>query len=144
MVKKKPKATSEREVKHAKPRVVLYDADKPLTADTARKLMGWEEEKEGGKIKFGNSFLLKTASGAKVRCLHNTANRPLRMSNVSKLKQEILRRRWYLNMENRIIGRTGLVLNGQHTFIALILAVQEWTATPEAFPHWDKEPTIET
>jgi hypothetical protein len=66
------------------------------------------------------------------------------MSNVDALKQEILRKHWHLNMESRIIGKTGLILNGQHTLIALVLAVQEWKRDKDAYPEWKSEPKIST
>jgi hypothetical protein len=65
------------------------------------------------------------------------------MGNVIALRQEILNGRWQLNGEPIIIGSTGLVLNGQHTLIALITACQAYNSDPNAYPAWDHEPTID-
>lgn len=132
----------EREVLYPKPKIMLCVGEKALTVTRTKKLMGWEEETEENK--FGAEYLLKNKAGVKIRCTNNVTNRPLNMGNVWNLVQEILRGRWYLNMENRIIGETGLVLNGQHTFIALILAAEEWELSPELYPFWTEEPTMET
>ena len=129
---------TKRKTLYEKPSVKFMDR---LAEREARKLLGWEEE---GKSSFGDSFLMKDSNKKKVRCTNNVRNRPLYSSNIAKIKQEILRGRWCFNGETRIIGETGLILNGQHTLIALVLAVQEYSADPEAFPAWKEEPTIST
>ena len=134
--------TDEREIVHPKPIVKLLVGKTALTAKRAKQLMGWIEEKD--KVNFGKDFLLVDRQGKKVRCLNNVNNRPIYKSVYLTLMQEILRGRWQLNMENRIIGITGLILNGQHTFIGLILAVQEWEENPDKYPFWKTEPTIDT
>ncbi len=136
-----PKRTEAREVVYDSVTVKVLKGKDALTSDQAKELLGWEEE--SGTIKFGE-YLIKDSNGNKVRCHQNINNRPIDFSNILKLKQEILRRRWFLNMENRIIGETGLVLNGQHTLVALILAVQDWYNNPDRYPEWKTEPTIET
>lgn len=133
---------AERRVKYDKPVVRLLQGEKALTAKDARALLGWLPESD--PLKMGKDFLLKDLHGIKVQCGNNVTNRPLYMSVVLSLQQEILRGRWSLNLENRIIGKTGLVLNGQHTFIALVLAGQAWELAPEEYPFWKEEPTIET
>ncbi len=138
MVKRKP---ATREVVYDSVTVKVLKGADALTSDQAKELLGWEEE--SGTIKFGE-YLVKDSNGNKVRCHQNINNRPIDFSNILKLKQEILRKRWYLNMENRIIGETGLILNGQHTLIALIMAVQDWQNNPDRWPEWKTEPTIET
>lgn len=130
---------TERQTKHDKPAVKLFQGEKALTATQARDLLGWSEVDKSVK-----DFLLKDLKDVKIECRNNVTNRPLYMSNVLALMQEILRGRWNLNLENRIIGKTGLVLNGQHTFIALVLAGQAWELAPEDYPFWSEEPTIET
>lgn len=135
--KKKP--VEERPIKYDKPTVKLFYGDKSLTGTVAKKLLGWQEAGDNQRKLFTD------AEGKGIICHNNISNRPLYMGNVAALKQEILRRRWYLNMENRIIGQTGLVLNGQHTLIALVLAIQEWHLHPEKWkPYWPTEPVIET
>lgn len=111
-----------------------------ITEEKAQALLGWLEEDQ---VKFGSDYLLKDLAGTKVRCENNVKNRPLYMGNVLAFKQEILRGRWRFNGEPIIVGRTGLLLNGQHTLISLVLAVQEWRKDPEKWPGWKHEPTID-
>lgn len=135
----------------------------PLTAAKAKKLLRWETESEffqrrsasdpkmtEKKCRFGDDYLLKNYAGEKVRCWSNARNRPFDPTHAGKLAQDILNRNWELNLENIIIGCTGLVLSGQHRLCALILAVEEWYATKvqnnkshwEEF--WEEEPYLET
>lgn len=121
---------------------MLLTGDDALTAATARKLLGWQEE--GENLKFKGDYLLTDEKGVKVRCLNNITNRPLYLGNVRSLKQEILNRRWRMNGEPIIIGKTGLVLNGQHQMIALILAAQYWNEHQGLYgAYWTSEPTID-
>lgn len=137
-VNAKPKV--ERQVVHSKVSTKLCTGDSAITAATAKKLLGWEEETE--KTPFGNKFLLKH-QGKKIRCTNNITNRPLHNSNLAKLKQEILRNRWAFNGEPIIIGTTGLILNGQHTLIALIMACDDYDAHPENWPALTSPPTVD-
>ena len=130
------KKTEEREIIYEKPTSKLYEK---LHSKQAKELLGWQEE---DTEKFGTNFLFKDSLGRKIRCHNNVTNRPLYLSILGALTQEILRRRWKLNGENRIIGETGLVLNGQHTFISLVLAVQKWKEDPSKYPEWETEPYI--
>ena len=106
-----------------------------ITAEQARELLGWTEVQGDG--------LFKDRNGKSVRCLNNVTNRPLYRAVVETLKQEHLRRRWQFNGEPLIIGRTALVLNGQHSLISLVLAVQEWLADQGRWPGWETEPTMD-
>lgn len=123
-------------------RPVLYSEDEvrrcrgedAITVEQAKELLGWETETE--QVKFGGDYLLVDEDGAKVRCSNNVGNRPLAIPNVESLKQEILNRRWQYNGEPIIIGKTGLILNGQHTLIALILAEQVRTGNQKL--HWEE------
>ncbi|KKN19998.1 hypothetical protein LCGC14_0940160 [marine sediment metagenome] len=134
----KKSTNHKRPVKYDRPSVKMFVGDKSLTSKITKQLLGWQEVTDG-------PYLLKDLYGKKIVCHNNITNRPFSMSIVAVLKQEILRRRWYLNLESRIIGCSGLVLNGQHTFIALILAVQEWELHPEIWKEfWKTEPVIET
>jgi len=129
-----PKRTKEqkpkRQAKGAQKSKVLYptvkvevcDGKNALTAQRAKELLGWEEETEDKD--FGSDYLLRDENGIKVRCKNNDRNRPLYKSNLEALKQELLQGRWKLNGEPIIIGRTGRILNGQHSLIALVLADQ--------------------
>jgi hypothetical protein len=134
---------AKRSVKHPKPSAEILQGKGALTAEIAKEFLGWTEEPEGAKWT-KEDYHLTDAKDKKVFLANNIANRPLYMSNVQALKQEILHKRWALNMEPRIIGRMGLILNGQHTFVALVLAAQEWRKDREAFPLWKQEPRIDT
>ncbi len=130
------KSTQEKEVLYPKPVVKICAGEKALTADQAKKLLGWEET-EG-------EFLFKDKYGKKIICTNNLGNVPYSFANADTLLQEILRGRWKLNGHNRIIGKYGSILNGQHTLVALVLANQRWELEPDKFSAWDSAPTIET
>lgn len=123
----------------------LYDDQKPLTPDEAKEILGWQEESENIKFLTENGgYLFKDERGLKIRCTNNITNRPIRWPIVAALKQEILHRRWRLNGETIIVGRTGLVLNGQHTLVALIFAHQTWMEKQGQYQHvWPDTPYIE-
>lgn len=109
------------------PREVLYEdiearvarGDEALTPELAKELLGWQVAPEG--VKEGVYVL----GDKRVFLTNNVRNRPLYMSHCEALQQEMLNNRWRLNGEAIIIGKTGLVLNGQHTLIALALAGEE-------------------
>lgn len=125
-------------------KICLAEDKTALTDEQAKKLLGWQEESEN--IQFGDDYLFKDERGRKIRCTNNPRNRPLYFATVvGTLKQEILARNWFMNCENRIIGRTGLILNGQHTFIALVLACQLWEDKEGQYRRfWEMRPTIDT
>lgn len=110
-----------------------------IVVKLCKELLGWQEEK---KDEFGDDFLLKVG-GVKIRCTNNITNRPIYKAVYETLQQEILRGMWQFNGEPIIIGKTGLILNGQHTLIALILAVREWGTDKDKWPEWKKAPTME-
>lgn len=96
----------------------------PLTHIDAMVLMGWETET--AEVKFrDDEVLLTDRYGVRVRCTNNVRNRPIYPSQYEGYVQDILNQKWELNGENVIIGRDGIVLNGQHTLIALVLAQQD-------------------
>jgi hypothetical protein len=131
-----------REVIYEKRSVKVCEGEKSLTGDQAKKLLGWTLEM--GQLKFNSEYLLKDTAGNKVRCLNNINNRPLYSSVWQTLMQEVLRRRWRFNGEPIIIGKTGLILNGQHTLVALVMAVEEWEKNKERWAEsWPTEPTLE-
>lgn len=109
----------EREVKFPEPVSMICRGDDALTVEQAKDLLGWEETDDKEKA------LLTDRDGKRIYCANNVNNRPLNMPNVESIVQEVLNRRWKFNGENIIVGRTGLVLNGQHTLIGLILAEQD-------------------
>lgn len=142
MTLRKKSPAKSRPIVYKKPKVETCVGKESLTATVARELLGWEEETD--KAKFNTDYLCTDFNGTKIRCYNNVINRPFYASTMLGLKQEILRGKWRLNMENRIIGQTGLVLNGQHTLVALVLAAQEWLARKDIWSNWKTEPTIET
>jgi len=113
-----------------------------ITAQECKDLLGWQEETD--EVKFANEYLLKDLHGCKIRCANNVTNRPLYKAILDTLQQEHLRKRWQFNGEPIIIGKTGLVLNGQHTMISLILAAQAWSLNKEKWEdYWTTEPTMD-
>lgn len=154
--KKQPPKPKPREVIYPKLKVVVMDPagedretgkpGQPMTADDCKRLMGWQEEV--GAVKFGSDYLFTDKRDKKVLCTNNVANRPLYMSTVEMLIGEILYRRWNTNGEPIIIGKTALVLNGQHQMIALPLAVQIWEDAGgprkdnKYHEYWETPPTI--
>lgn len=113
-----PKAEA-REVLYDTPSVHIAAGDDALDTPAAKELLGWEETDDK------EAAIIKDRNGKWIYCRNNVKNRPLTMGNVDMLIQEILRKRWQLNGENLIVGKTGLLLNGQHTLIALVLAEQD-------------------
>ncbi len=133
--------SNKREVTYPTPACKMYGSNEPpITVELAKTLLGWQEE---GKDDFGSDFLLRDSLGTKIRCTNNVTNRELYKAVLATLTQEHLNNRWQLNGEPIIIGRTGLILNGQHTLISLILAAQEWEADKDKWSDlWLKEPTM--
>lgn len=113
--------------------------DNPITYEEAKELLGWTEEPDDGN--WGADYLL-VHNGKKIRCLNNPNNRPLNQTSVNTLMQEFLRGRWRLNGETIILGQSGAVLNGQHTLIAFIQAVDEWKEHPDNWPETTEEPVL--
>lgn len=128
------------EVIYPNPKCMLHIGLKALTADQAKKYLGWTVLSEGDT----SEPLLKSAEGG-VRCLMNekVINRPLKLAWCKILMQDILRGRWSFNFENVILGTSGAILSGQHRLIALVLAAEAYHADPDAYPFWKDEPTIE-
>jgi hypothetical protein len=133
-----------RKVVYDKYSVELKAGKNPLTVDDAKYLLGWQEEEVGQK--FGSYYVkeVQWVLNRKIRCTKNVGNRPLDYVNLRKLIDTILEGHWRFNGEARIIGRTEIVLNGQHTFMALVCAAELWKKDPERWPFWTKEPTIDT
>lgn len=119
-----------------------------VTAATMKLMLGWEAEseyKERTKSKIGlTDFMLLDEAGEKVQCWNNVRNRPFNEADAKKYAQEILKRRWRLNLETIIFSKTGICLSGQHRGVGLILATQMWQRNPEKYPQWTGEPFIES
>lgn len=137
---KKKSSTGNRPVKYKTKTAVFREGKTAITARDARMLLGWEEESDTHT--FGNKYSI-TCNGKKVRLNNNINNRPIYQTTIETLKQEHLRKRWRMNCEPIIIGRTGLILNGQHTLISLVLAVEEWETNEVWKEYWPKEPTMD-
>lgn len=128
----------EREIKYPDYEVRACYGDEALTVEDCKNLLGWWEESEN--VKFGSLYLLKDVNGNKVRCINNDTNRPLYMASIDTLVQEHLRRQWRFNFEPVIIGKTGRILNGQHSLISLVLAEQHRQKDPEKWSEFWKQP----
>lgn len=123
--------------------VKVYVGEDALDAAEAKRLLQWVTESDLG-IEFKNDYLLTDYHGNKIRCLANIGNRSYSRSNTDIYKQDILRGRWKLNGHSRIIGKTGVILSGQHVLTALVLADQQWNEEKEKWRYWSTPPTIDT
>jgi hypothetical protein len=115
----------------AKRRKVIYPEveikkcvkEESLTVNQAREYLGFREAKKD------EPYLLKgfneTGETIKITCDYNVRNRPFYPSVYETLKQVILNKQWRFNGEPIIIGKTGLLEDGQHTLMALIQAEYE-------------------
>jgi len=135
---KKSIVTDSREILYPEVKVSNRSEDRAITCAQAEQLLGWHEVQDGDT----GEFLLRDGE-YKIRCSHNIRNRPLYSSQYNMVIQEILRKRWQLNGEPIIIGKTGLVLNGQHTLIGFVLACRKYDEAPEEYLEWEEEPTLE-
>jgi len=113
-----------------------------LTCAHAKQLLGWKTETR--TVKFHDRYLFKDEENCKVQCSCNRKNRPFDDSWARSIAQDILNKRWKLNLETIIIGRDGQVLSGQHRLIGLILACQLWQKHSYWSKVWNTEPSIET
>lgn len=102
----------------------------PLTAVDIATLYGLETQPEGQDWK--DDYLFTDYYGRKVRFHKNVRNRPVHMSHVEGIEQDLLNGRFELNGETIIISRTGTVLDGQHTGIALWRAQQRLESEKDA------------
>lgn len=147
----------DRKIMYDKREVKIREGEKALTVKMAKLLLGWETEEEytarltssdpsinPEAAKFGDDFLLKDLDKKKVKCSHNSKNRPFTESWARAIAQDILNRNWQFNMENIIVSKYGTILSGQHRLIGLILAGQLWEKKAHWKKFWETEPTIET
>lgn len=124
-----------------------YDAslavgDEAITETDAMEKIGWREASANVPVS-PNQLAWKLEDGTRVQCYNNVKNRYVVQWSVRMLMNVILQGLWRFNGEPIIIGKTGLILNGQHCLMALVLAVREWRAHPDKYPFWDSEPTLE-
>lgn len=113
---------STRKVVYPKLDAVWHVGKDALTVPKIKELLGWKEEPEKEKW---DRFLLKDRDGKKIRCENNVNNRRLYPSKIKEYVQTHLNASWEPNGETIIIGRTGIILDGQHTLIAAVLAEQD-------------------
>ena len=138
-----PPAPKTRETVYEKVSVKLRAGDSALTCDDAKKLLGWTPEPEGST--FAEDYLLTDLHGKKIRCSNNGHNRPFDRGLALLWAQEILNRRWRLNGETLIIGKTGETISAQHRLAGLILATQEWEMNRDEWSHlWETPPVLES
>lgn len=130
----------------------------PITVQMAKEALGWETDDEYVRRRLTedpslsekklreSDFLLKDGAGNKIRCRHNTLNRPFDEKWAKKIAQDILTEGYEFNGEDIILGVTGLVLSGQHRLIGLVLAYEEWVRNGRSYQrYWkDTEPFIES
>jgi hypothetical protein len=142
----------ERKVLYPEVEVNVCIGGDALTVSQAKDLLLWIPESQardvqGQPISYGDDYLLVDRAGEKVRCLNNTGNRPLSLTWVNTLVQDILNRNWVYNGETIVIGKTGRTLSGQHRLISVILAEQERTGKQHMHwesAGWDKPVTLDT
>jgi hypothetical protein len=139
--KKGESSIPEREVLYPDLVSELFIGDDALTVQQARDFLLWQEVTEENKgDKNAPEPLFKDRELVPIRCLNNLRNRPFYQSNCEEIVQEILNGRWQFNGEPIIIGRTGVVLNGQHQLAALVLAEQDRVKDPKKWAHVWKGP----
>lgn len=131
----------QREVIYEDIEVRVYRGETALNEQDAKNLLLWEEEREG--VKFGANYLLTDNDGKKIRCYNNISNRPFYTQIARTWESEVLNKRWRLNGETMIIGKTGINISCQHRLIGFILACQEWRKNREKWAMWDEEPTMD-
>ena len=133
-----------REVIYDKVVTKLRTGTRAMTVEDAIALLGWcEDEKEAVERGFTEHHY-EMENGTKVWFFNNFANRPIYSSNVAALKQKHLNREMVFNAEPIKIGRTGIVVDGQHFSISLIEAEKERLANLEKWAkHWQGPITAE-
>lgn len=107
--------------------VEVFTGDHKLTVETVKERLGWITEAEVAKagVKFEGDYLLRDHEGNKVRCTKNDTNRPFGRGLADEYALEFLRNTWEgLNGETFIFDSKGMLHNGQHRLIGLVLAEQ--------------------
>lgn len=99
----------------------------PLDIDSAKALLGWQEEPEDGKWK---EYKFRDALGKKIRLANVKANRPLRIGIAQRYANEFLRGKWRFNGESFVFDSNGQGQDGQHRLVGLILAEQQRQKDP--------------
>lgn len=126
-VRKHPKVCAVLRAKHTKPG--------SLTVEDCKELIGWAEEPKDKD--WGTEHVLKDLYGKKIRLLKNPSNRPFRRPLADRYANEHIRGKWSLNLETIVVADTGVLLQGQHRLVGLILAEQMRQINPN---RWGKSP----
>lgn len=135
--KAKAKAKPERPVMYPEPEAYLCVGDQALSVDNVKELLGWTDDAKLAKEHDAGEYLLTDLNEKKIWLLNNVKNRPLYMGLVEAYAQEHLQRRWRFNGETIIIGTTGVVLNGQHQMVGLVIAEQMRVKDSQGSKHWE-------
>ena len=139
----KTKETNLRKIIYERPVAIVFSSatGKPMSVKEAKDLLGWTEP-SGDQDKL-DPYLLLDQDKRTIFCSNIDLQRPYYKTQASTLMFDILSGNWEFNLESVIIGETGLVLDGKHRLIALVLAVQEYNKNPDRYPFWTEEPQIE-
>lgn len=130
----------DRKVIYSKERHDVRTGKTALAAAEAKELLGWEECEEK-KCQFHDY------NAKPVRCTNNLRNRHVVVGWRATLTQVILKKQWRYNRQTIVIGKTGIVEDGQNRLLALVWAHDEW-ASEKRGPYWKEsywksEPTID-
>jgi hypothetical protein len=151
----------ERPVIYPEPEAIFRVGENAITAEEMKEILGWTEDVKLAKSKgvldptFTRTVSKKKAAKAEgeegsegseggeeeeskvnVYCLNNTMNRPFKKGVAEQYKQDMLNKRFKLNGEGIIVGKTGQMLSGQHRGIALVLADLEAREGKNAENRW--------
>ncbi len=124
-------------------RPVIYDkvvtklrtGTRALTVEDSMGLLGWCEDEAEAKSRGLSEHHYEMQDGTKVWFTNNFLNRPIYSQNVSQLKQKHLNKEMCFNAEPVKIGRTGIVVDGQHFMISHVEAEKERLLDPAK---WDR------
>lgn len=123
-------AKSLRKVVFDKVSMKMYMGDKALTVEEAKKLIGWQSEKDSPKA-FGDDFKFKDKEGTKIRLDNCETNRPFRKGLALTYANDILRNKWAFNGETIVFDVRNNCQSGQHRLCGFIMAEQIRKASPK-------------
>lgn len=130
----------ERDILYNKVEVRVFEPSGDLLGEEeAKLLLGWTEPEDGDTF---DNYLFKDIQGNTIYCSNNDLQRPFYQQTATDLMWDILGGNWEFNLETIIIGETGLVLDGKHRLISLVLACQEYNRNPDRYPSWKNQPEI--
>lgn len=109
----------------------------PLTVDDCKSLIGWTEEPDDKD--WEKDYALKDLYGQKIRLTNNTRNRPFKRPLADRYANEHVRGKWALNLETIVVASNGMLQQGQHRLVGLILGEQIRQIDPN---QWGKAPLV--